>query len=251
MKQAMKLCTRTVLLGMLITFSAASVSEAAQWRSSVSTKEDSGQQASQQTLLELYQQIQALQEELTQLRNKVEVQENEMQRLQTRLRSVTEDLDRRVQGLERGGASSGGAEATGGSAANAPVPDGGDQKVYDAAFRLMKQGDYSRAAQSFRKFLATYPNSPLAGNAQYWIGESNYLVRNYTMALEEFQKVTREHPNSRKVPDAMLKTAYSYYELKDYKKARQILTEITFRYPNTQVALSAKSRLALMKKKGQ
>jgi len=53
------------------------------------------------------------------------------------------------------------------------------------------------------------------------------------------------------VPDAMLKTAYSYYELKDYKKARQILTEITFRYPNTQVALSAKSRLALMKKKGQ
>ena len=214
-----------------------------------SGKKDDASDPNRQAMLDMYQKIQALEDELARLRNQVEVQGNEVQRLQTRLRSVTEDLDRRVQGLESGAKVDGGNVAAS-SDTEAPVSDGGDQKAYNAAFSLMKQGDYTRAATSFRKFLQTYPNSPLGGNAQYWIAESSYLVRNYEIALTEFEKVTRDHPNSRKVPDAMLKTGYCQYELKNYSKAREILTEITQRYSGTQVALSAKSRLALMKKEG-
>jgi tol-pal system protein YbgF len=221
-----------------------------QWRSTA-PNERSATAPSQQTLLEMYQQMQALQEEVAMLRNKVEVQENEMQRLQNRLRSVTEDLDRRVQQLERGGSARTPAGDNAAAATPPPAVAGqGDQKAYEAAFRLMKQGDYSRASRSFRQFLATYPNSPLAGNAQYWIGEANYLVRNYKLALDEFQKVRAEHPGSRKVPDAMLKSGYCYYELKDYDSAKQVLNEVVLRYPNTLVARSAKSRLALIKKEG-
>lgn len=225
-------------------------SHAEQWRSTVPDKgRDS--ESSQQVVVDMLQRQQALQEEVSQLRNLVEVQGNEIQRLQSRLRSVTEDLDRRMQGLERGAP----IEQKPASGGTTPPPaassDGGDQKAYEAAFRLMKQGDYSRAAQSFRSFLAKYPASPLAGNAQYWIGESNYLVRNFKQGLEEFQKVLKEHANSRKVPDAMLKIGYCHYELKDYAKAREVLTEIEIRYPNTLVARSAKSRLNLMKKEGR
>lgn len=222
---------------------------AAQWRAE-SPKKEQDTDANRQTLLEMYQQIQAMQEELARLRNKVEVQGNEMQRLQSRLRSVTEDLDRRVQSLEGGGASGGHAGTTPPAGAAPATTDGGDQKAYNAAFGLMKQGDYSRAANSFRKFLQTYPTSPLAGNAQYWIAESSYLVRNYKLALEEFEKVKQNYPNSRKVPDAMLKTGYCQYELKSYDKARDTLNEIIQRYPGTRVALSAKSRVALIKKEG-
>ena len=218
-----------------------------------SGKKDDAKDPNQQAMLDMYQKIQALEDELTRLRNQVEVQGNEIQRLQTRLRSVTEDLDRRVQGLESGARVDGGSTSSSNNATTstaAGTPDGGDQKVYNAAFSLMKQGDYTRAATSFRKFLQTYPNSPLGGNAQYWIAESSYLVRNYELALTEFEKVMRDHPNSRKVPDAMLKTGYCQYELKNYSRARDILSEITQRYSGTQVALSAKSRLALMKKEG-
>jgi len=247
-----------LLLLTLPMFLYASASHAEQWRATAPSG-DTKVTASQQTLMEMYQQIQSLQEENARLRNKVEIQENELNRLQNRLRSVTEDLDRRVQQLERGSggshppAGAGTEPATGSGsapAASAPANDGGDQKAYDAAFRLMKQGDYTRASRSFRQFLQKYPSSPLAGNAQYWIAESNYLVRNYKMALEEFQKVMHEHPNSRKVPDAMLKAGYCHYELKDYKTAKEVLTEITLRYPNTLVARSASSRLALIKKEG-
>jgi tol-pal system protein YbgF len=221
----------------------------AEWKWGSSKKNDSND-PNRQAMVEMYQKIQALEEELANLRNQVEVQGNEMKRLQTRLRSVTEDLDRRVQSLESGGKVAGGNTTSAKNAPPATVTDGGDQKAYNAAFSLMKQGDYTRAATSFRRFLQNYPNSPLAGNAQYWIAESSYLVRNYQLALTEFEKVMRNHPNSRKVPDAMLKTGYCQYELKNYSKSRDILTEITQRYSGTQVALSAKSRLALMKKEG-
>ena len=236
------------LIAMSVVVSLASSPAAAEWKWSSSKKGDAND-PNRQAMLEMYQKIQALEDELTRLRNQVEVQGNEMQRLQTRLRSVTEDLDRRVQGLESGGKVVGN---NGAAQDNPPVAvtDGGDQKAYNAAFSLMKQGDYTRAATSFRKFLQNYPNSPLGGNAQYWIAESSYLVRNYQLALTEFEKVMRDHPNSRKVPDAMLKTGYCQYELKNYSKAQEILTEITQRYSGTQVALSAKSRLALMKKEG-
>ena len=225
----------------------ATPSSAEQWRaSSPGANRDNG--GSQQVVVDLLQRQQALQEEVRQLRNQVEVQGNEIQRLQNRLRSVSEDLDRRIQGLERGGPVS---QSPPAGRTPEAASDGGDQKAYESAFRLMRQGDYSRAAQAFRSFLVKYPASPLAGNAQYWIGESNYLVRNFKQGLEEFEKVLKDHPNSRKVPDAMLKIGYCHYELRDYAKAREVLSEIEIRYPNTLVARSAKSRLNLMKKEGR
>ena len=241
-----------VTVVVLATTSLAPSTASAEWKWG-SGKKDDANDPNRQAMLDMYQKIQALEDELTRLRNQVEVQGNEIQRLQTRLRSVTEDLDRRVQGLESGTRVEAGGTPSPGNTATGTVTgasDGGDQKAYNAAFSLMKQGDYTRAASSFRKFLQTYPNSPLGGNAQYWIAESSYLVRNYELALTEFEKVMRDHPNSRKVPDAMLKTGYCQYELKNYSKAREILSEITQRYSGTQVALSAKSRLALMKKEG-
>ena len=236
------------IVAMLAVSSFAPVSAAAEWKWGSSKKDDKND-PNRQAMLDMYQKIQALEAELTRLRNQVEVQGNEMQRLQARLRSVTEDLDRRVQGLESGSkvAAGGGNESP---VTPATDTSGGDQKAYNAAFSLMKQGDYTRAATAFRKFLRDYPNSSLGGNAQYWIAESSYLVRNYKLALSEFEKVIRDHPNSRKVPDAMLKTGYCQYELKSYSQARTILGEIMQRYPGTRVALSAKSRLALMKKEG-
>jgi len=248
MVRNLKAVTLTAMIALSLVVSLAPSPAAAEWKWGSSKKSDTND-PNRQAMLDMYQKIQALEGELTRLRNQVEVQGNEMQRLQARLRSVTEDLDRRVQGLESGGKVVGNDS----TAANSPPTtgtDGGDQKAYNDAFSLMKQGDYTRAAAAFRQFLQNYPNSPLGGNAQYWIAESSYLVRNYKLALSEFEKVMRDHPNSRKVPDAMLKTGYCQYELKNYSKAREILSEITQRYSGTQVALSAKSRLALMKKEG-
>jgi len=249
MTQRLRSISLVIVVAFIATAGLAPASANAEWKWG-SSKSGDKNSPDRQAMLDMYQKIQALEAELARLRNQVEVQGNEMQRLQTRLRSVTEDLDQRVQNLERGGGKTGATGPSGTTSTPPVATNGGDQQAYNAAFSLMKQGDYSRAAASFRNFLQTYPNSPLAGNAQYWIAESSYLVRNYDQALAEFEKVVRNHANSRKVPDAMLKTGYCQYELKKYDKAKDILTEVVQRYPETQVALSAKSRLALIKKEG-
>lgn len=228
------------------------VASAAQWRAKVPEKQKPVVSASQETLLELLTQLESLQAELQQLRNQTEIQQNEINRLRSRLQDVTSDLDRRVSAMERHGGAGKEISRTGKKAPSKPlaVVTGEEQKGYDAAFQMMKQGDYNGASRAFRGFIARYPGSPLTSNAQYWIAESNYFVRNFRLALKEFQKLVAQYPDSRKLPDAMLKIGYTHYELGEWVKARRALQEVVVRFPRTRNANSAKARLRVMKKEG-
>lgn len=232
--------------------------------------------ATRQSLADLLLQLEQVQAEVRDLRGQLEVQSHEVEKLKARNRDLSNDLDQRLRNLERRGAAgavepvpsaaapaapAAGAAAAGAAAAGtartgappAPVakPSASDQEDYDAAFALMKQGYYDRAAKSFRDFIERHPTSPLAGNAQYWIGEASYYGRNFKVAVDEFQRVLAKYPANGKVPDAMLKVGYSYYELGEYPKARDALTKVVKQYPNTTVAKSAEGRLNLMKKEGR
>ena len=238
---------------------------AAQWRATSPSKDEQGAQSnvSRETVLELLNQLEALQSEVRELRNQSELQENEIRQLRSRLQDVTEDLDRRIRTFERRGAAPAvpdsstvpaapaAAASTQDTATPAEVPTTGkEQEDYEAAFQLMKQGDYTGASRSFRSFIQRYPSSPLTSNAQYWIAESNYFVRNFPLALKEFIKVQEQYPDSRKLPDALLKIGYTYYELGEWAKARQYLEDVINRYPNSRNARSARARLDVMKKEG-
>jgi tol-pal system protein YbgF len=212
--------------------------------------------ARREALADMLLQLEQLQAELRDLRGKVEVQTHEMEALKGRQRDLIADIDRRLSELERRGAAPAEGAVKPGTPATVPaevVPAtiAQEQQEYDAAFALLKQGQYERAGKRFRDFIRAHPKSPLADNAQYWIGESAYVVRNFRQALEEFSKLLREHPASPKAPDAMLKVGYCYYELADWGKARETLNQVLTRYPNTPVARSAEQRLAKMKKEGR
>ena len=209
--------------------------------------------AARSTLLDLLSQLEELQTEVRQLRNTVEVQGHELEQLKGRQRSLYDDLDKRLRDAERLGS----APAPQAPVAAAPAAPAApraitapQQQEYDAAFELMKQGLYDRAIKAFRAFLVKYPDSGLADNAQYWIAEGNYVLRNYKLALEEFTKVLNT-PQSPKAPDALLKIGYVHYELGAYDKARKTLAEVQERYPGTSVAKLAAGRLDKMKKEGR
>jgi tol-pal system protein YbgF len=209
--------------------------------------------ATRDTLLDLLRQLEELQTEVRQLRNSVEVQGHELEQLKGRQRALYDDLDKRLREAERRGTAA--APAAPASAPTTAAPSAprtttaAQQQEYDAAFDLMKQGLYDRAVKAFRAFLAKYPDSGLADNAQYWIAEGNYVLRNYKLALEEFTKVLNA-PQSPKAPDALLKIGYVHYELGAYDKARKTLGEVQERYPGTSVAKLAAVRLDKMKKEG-
>lgn len=207
-----------------------------------------------ENLVDLSQQLESLQTEVRQLRNTVELQGHELEQLQTRQRALYDDLDKRLREAERRAAAAPPvvaptADVPAAAVAAPRTTTPAQQQEYDAAFGLMKQGLYDKAIKAFRDFLAKNPNSGLADNAQYWIGEGNYVLRNYKLALEEYTKVLG-YPQSPKTPDALLKIGYVHYELGAYDKARKTLTDVQARFPGTSVAKLAATRLEKMKKEG-
>lgn len=152
-------------------------------------------------------------------------------------------------------ASTSGAAAVGVAAAAAATPAGTpqrtdplkEQQAYQAAFNLLKAGRYDQAAKSFRKFLAEYPTGKFADNAQYWLGESYYVTRNFDSALREFNTLVSSHPDSQKITHALLKIGYIHDELGQKEKAREILTSLTNDYPQSTAAGLATKRLERMR----
>ncbi len=103
---------------------------------------------------------------------------------------------------------------------NAPVATEPDlmaptgQTAYDKAFEILKAGRYTEAITVFQQFLAAYPKSSLASNAQYWIGESYFVTRHFQDGAASFQAVLIRWPDSTKAPDALLKLGDTQYEMK-------------------------------------
>ena len=202
---------------------------------------------SNQSLLELAQQLQSLQTEVRALRGSLEELQFQNDKGKAQQRDLYADLDKRVKAIEDGTRSLAG-DQVGGAAL--PVPGGSDRANYQAAFDMLKAGEYDKATTAFQQFLVAFPQSPLADNAQYWLGESYYVTRNYDEALKAFRVVVERYKESRKLPDAWLKIGYCQYEIKNWKAARDALTRVGKDFPDSSAAPEAAKRLDRMKDEG-
>lgn len=132
----------------------------------------------------------------------------------------------------------------------APTTAADEKAAYDKAFQALKELRYADAAEEFQSFLDAYPNSDYADNAQYWLGESYYVTRNYDIALTAFQDLLDRFPDSSKAPDALLKIGYTHYELRQWDDARATLTQVQERYPDSTLSRLAENRLRSMRMEG-
>ncbi len=201
-----------------------------------------------QSLLDLANQIEALRADVRALHNDVDVMNHGQDAARKQQHDLYVDLDQRLKLLEgRGGAGAGaGAATSAASPGAASSGEGSDKAAYQAAFDLLKASQYDRAIAAFQSFLATYPNSQLADNAQYWLGEAYYVNRSFPEALAAFQHLIESYPQSRKVADSLLKIGYCDYETRQYTSARDVLTQTVKRFPDTSAASLARQRLDKM-----
>jgi len=231
-------------------------------------------------------QVQELQDEVRTLRGQLEEQDRELENLKRRQRDQYLDLDQRISdmrnsqpvassGQPRGSASSQrptvGPVAEDTPEVRAPMESQSavtaigqpqaqvqtaaaiaaeEKAAYDQAFQALKELRYADAAEDFQSFLDAYPSSDYADNAQYWLGESYYVTRNYDIALKAFQDLMDRYPESSKVPDALLKVGYTHYELEQWDSARAALTQVQESYPDTTLDRLAESRLRSMRMEG-
>jgi tol-pal system protein YbgF len=240
------------------------------------------QDAEQSVAANLVIQVQELQDEVRMLRGQIEEQEKELENLKRRQRDQYLDLDQRISDMRSNqpvsSLPSSGPRQPAVSQRTEDVPEvrapmesqsevtgigtpevqsqsaaatAADEKAaYDHAFQALKDLRYADAAEEFTSFLDRYPGSEYADNAQYWLGESYYVTRNFDIALAAFQDLMEKYPDSSKVPDALLKVGYTNYELEQWDQARAALTRVQEEYPDTTLARLAESRLRSMRMEG-
>jgi TolA-binding protein len=184
----------------------------------------------------------------------------------TRVAARLDELSQRVETLSRELASRPGTLAPGGApgpaAPAAPRSSGGPtpDQAYQAAYLDFSKGNYPLAIAGFREFVRRYPDSPLADQAQYWVGESlfsqaraslaagqsNKATRELEQAVQEFRRVALNYPRGERVPTALYKEALALLELKQTKLAQARLQYLIENFPQSEEAPLAKERLATL-----
>lgn len=184
--------------------------------------------------LDLVSQHEQTMQEIAKLRGQIEVLGNELGNAQKRQKDFYIDLDARLRKLEPRQITIDGKET---------AVEAAEQHGYDAALQLFKGGDYKAAAGALEAFVRRYPESGYAANAQYWLGNAHYALRDCKTAITAQQVVVKNYPDSPKAADAMLNIASCYTELKDKNNAKKTLDALVTQYPDSSAAQTAKERL--------
>jgi tol-pal system protein YbgF len=114
----------------------------------------------------------------------------------------------------------------------AKLPPGSTQDQYNYAYKLLVQSDYADAEGAFREFLGAHPQDPLAGNAQYWLGETFYVRQQYEQAASAFLTGYQGYPKGAKASDSLLKLGMSLAALKKNPEACAALGQLSKQFPD-------------------
>jgi tol-pal system protein YbgF len=215
-------------------------------------------QSSNHGLLNLLNQVEALKSEVARLRGSQEELAYRLTQMDKREKEVLADYDARIKALSEHVNRPPPVMAPPAATATVPsepvpvvptpAPDPeAETRAYEAAFKLFKDRDHTGAVSAFNAFLQSYPQSPLAGNACYWMGLSHFSLADHKSAVQAQQRLLKEYPKHAKVPDAMLSMARAHIQLGETERARQVLDEVIAKYPNTKSAELAKKILLLFK----
>ena len=212
-----------------------------------------------QGLLDLFREIENLKVELAKMRGQMEVLSNGIETAQKRQKDLYVDLDSRLRRLEGPSVGAGpsapaltdSGSAAAGTASGASVAtmagaqaSNAETRAYEAAQNLRRIGNYQGAIVAFQNFLKQFPTSSLAPNAQYWIGDSYFNMRDFRLAIASQRTVLTKYPDSAKVPDALLNIAGSQAELGETAAARKTMEEIVAKHPASSAADKARRRIA-------
>lgn len=122
-------------------------------------------------------------------------------------------------------------------AATASLPQGTPQDQYEFAFDLLTRAQYPQAEAALRQFVTTHPQHQLAGNAQYWLGETFYVRNQFEEAARQFLVGYQRYPQNSKAPDNLLKLGMSLAALNRRDDACAALGRFQSEYPTALATL--------------
>ena len=226
-------CTMPIIwIGMVMSISTAILAQAPVEDRSVSAGRTAAGQPvlTESASVQLYVELQTLRQEVTELRGMIEELGYQLEQLSTRQTNDYANLDRRI--LETGqsgtapspGANSSSTVNTTGTPPAATAAGGSAAtQLYNQAFASLRSGDREAALRQFDELVTNYPNDAVAGDALYWMGETQWVGAAYEKAREAFVALTDRFPDHRRFGDALYKLGLIYHQLGDNASSRQYL----------------------------
>jgi tol-pal system protein YbgF len=110
-------------------------------------------------------------------------------------------------------------------------PNLSPREAYEMAYSDYLTGNFQLAIESFLIYKENFPDSPLADDAQYWIGECYFSLEKYENAIEQYNELILNYPGGNKVPAAYYKKGLSLIELEKKEEALSVFKILISKYP--------------------
>jgi tol-pal system protein YbgF len=107
------------------------------------------------------------------------------------------------------------------------------EALYERSYESLLRRQFPDAEAGFQNFLSKHRNHSLAGNAQYWLGETYYVQGDYRSAAQSFLSGYQEFPKSRKAADSLLKLGLSLKRLGQNEQACAAFGAVSEKYPKS------------------
>jgi tol-pal system protein YbgF len=161
--------------------------------------------------------------------------------LRARLDKVSAQVAKVEENQQNAAQTGGGGALTadGGVAVAPPAPD----VLYNTALRDYTSGNYPLALQEFFEYLRYYADTPLAANAQFFIGDIYYQQGQFEKAIQEYDKAITTYPDGGKTAAAKLKKGFAMLNMNLKQQGIQELNDLVAQFPNTPEAQLAKDKL--------
>lgn len=117
------------------------------------------------------------------------------------------------------------------------------QEAYSLAYNDYLKGNFDLAVTSFRLYREQFPESPLADDALYWMGESYYSQKKAVEAIGIFDQLVLAYPRSDKMAAALLKKGLCLADLGKKEDAVVVFKLLEAKYPLEEEARIATAKI--------
>ena len=174
-----------------------------------------------------------------QVSGQIQALNDTMDEVKVRLAKVTKQLEDMQAAQQSIAAQQATNQAQAQAAASAPPPD----VLYNNGVRDFMGGKNDLASQEFSDYIKYYPNTDLAGNSYFYLGELQFKQGNYQQAVQSYDQVLQNFPSGNKAASAQLKKGFALLELGKQDDGVSELRHLIQRYPHSPEALQARDRL--------
>jgi tol-pal system protein YbgF len=193
--------------------------------------------------------IDSLRGQLQQLSGRFEVSEKKANDALSEVRRLREELAainaRALAAVSEGEAGS--ADDAGEPEADEGPPSA-EVVAYRQAYAFWRGDDHGTCIDEFRSFLQTYPASPYADDAAFWMADCHYKQGDYKNAVLRFDDVVRNYPTGNRAPDALYRQGESLLKLGPsyHEAAKRAFQRVLKEYPDSARAAQASDQLKLI-----